>query len=65
MRGPQKEPFEEDSLDEIIVGSFQQKEMKELLVEPLYLLLFEPLQGPLRRSWTLAVGSTRNYRWRS
>ena len=47
MSGPQKEPFEEDSLDEIIVGSFQQKEMKELLVEPLYLLLFEPLQGPL------------------
>ena len=46
MRGPQKEPFEEDSLDEIIVGSFQQKEMKELLVEPLYPQLFEPLQGP-------------------
>ena len=47
MRSPQKEPFEEDSLDEIIIGSFQQKEMKELLVELLYPLLFEPLQGPL------------------
>ena len=44
MRGPQKEPFEEDSLDEIIIGSFQQKEMKELLVEPLYPLLFKPFR---------------------
>ena len=47
MRGPQKESFEEDLLDEIMVGSFQQKEMKELLVELLYPLLFEQLQGPL------------------